>query len=131
MNKLLKTLFIIVIVAMLGAAFIQFFYPAYLGENTNYGLNNGWQREIGFWNLAIIPLLVACFIKYDYFFVRIIVLSLIVGGIGFGTNHLLAYIINTKKYMSLVGALENYMLVVLWLVGLHIEKRKQYNLNKL
>lgn len=48
MNKFLRTLFIIVILAMLGAAVIQLFYPAYLGQEANYGINIGWQREIGF-----------------------------------------------------------------------------------
>lgn len=52
------------------------------------------------------------------------VISLIVGGIGFGTNHLIAYLNNPIKYMSLVGALENYIFVTLWIVGLCIEKRK-------
>lgn len=130
MNKLLKILFISVIVAMIGAAIIQLFYPAYLGEKTNYGLNIGWQREIGFWNLAIIPILVAIQVKYDYFFVRAIVISLIIGGIGFGTNHLIAYLNNPVKYMSLVGALENYILVILWIAGLHIEKGKNVNQSK-
>ncbi|MFL0250282.1 hypothetical protein ACJDT4_07580 [Clostridium neuense] len=52
------------------------------------------------------------------------ILFLIIGGIGFDINHLIAYLNNPVKYMSLVGALENYVLVVLWIVGLYIEKGK-------
>lgn len=131
MNKLLRILFVIDIVAILGAAVMQLFYPAYLGENANYGINIGWQREIGFWNLAIIPILVAVQVKYDYFFVKATVISLIIGSIGFGTNHLIAYLNNPLKYMSLVGALENYALVVLWIGGLYIEKGNYSALYKL
>lgn len=74
--------------------------------------------------------MVAVQVKYDYFFDRLIIISLIVGGIGFGTNHLIAYLNNPIKYMSLVGVLENYLLVVLWIVGLYIKKRKYVKQNE-
>ena len=52
MNKFLKVMFALVIVAMTGAAILQIVAPEYMGSNAAYGISTGWQREIGFWNLA-------------------------------------------------------------------------------
>ena len=49
MNKFLRVLFILVIVAMLGASVLQIFLPSYMGEHSGYGISAGWQR--GNWNL--------------------------------------------------------------------------------
>ena len=54
MNKFLRVLFILVIVAMLGASILQIFLPSYMGEHSGYGVSAGWQREIGIWNLAVL-----------------------------------------------------------------------------
>ncbi|NLY19898.1 MAG: hypothetical protein GXZ08_01235 [Tissierellia bacterium] len=125
MNKLLRVMFIILIIALLGAAIMQLFFPEAMGANSEYGISVGWQREIGFWNLAILPILVGINIKYDFFFLKVIVISLIIGGLGFGTNHLIGYINDSSKIISLVGALENYALVILWIIGLKIEYKIQ------
>ena len=88
MNKFLRVIFILLILAMLSAAIIQIFQPQLLGAESIYGLAPYWQREIGFWNLAILPLLLAANMKYDWFYLRMTLLALILGGLGFGTNHL-------------------------------------------
>lgn len=124
MNKLLRVMFIILIVAMTGAAIMQLFFPEVMGSNSEYGIATGWQREIGFWNLAILPILIGVNLKYDYYFLRIVVISLIVGGLGFGTNHLLGFIQDGSKTISLIGAVENYLLVLFWIIGLRIESSK-------
>ncbi|RVU55857.1 hypothetical protein [Anaerosphaera multitolerans] len=130
MNKFLRVMFIILIIALLGAAIMQLFFPEMMGANSEYGISIGWQREIGFWNLAILPILIGINIKYDFFFLKIIVISLIIGGLGFGTNHLLGYINDNSKTISLIGALENYALVMLWIVGLKIECTKKGKVEK-
>lgn len=122
MNKFLRVMFILLIIAMGSAAILQLFFPDLMGSNSEYGTSIGWQREISFWNLAILPILIAANIKYDWFYLRVILLSLIVGGLGFGTNHLLGYIDDNSKLVSLIGALENYALVVCWGIGWKIEK---------
>lgn len=129
MNKLLRVAFALVIVAMLSASVLQIFFANYMGSNSEYGISLGWQREIGFWNLAIIPMLVGINIKYDWFFLRVILVSLIIGGIGFGTNHLLGFLEDSTKLTSLVGALENYILVLCWIVGWRLENKKIKNLS--
>jgi len=42
-----------------------------------------------------------------------VVISLIVGGIGFRSNYLLGFIDNTSKLVSLIGAIENYLFALL------------------
>ncbi|HHX67839.1 MAG: hypothetical protein WAO56_07435 [Miniphocaeibacter sp.] len=125
MNKLLRVMFIILMIALLGAAIMQIFFPEAMGANSEYGVSVGWQREIGFWNLAILPILIGVNRKYDLYFLTIVVLSLIVGGLGFGTNHLIGYINDSSKVISLIGALENYAFVILWIIGLKIEYKIQ------
>lgn len=124
MNKLLRVMFIIIIIAMSSAAILQLFFPIMIGSNSEYGIAPGWQREIGFWNLAVLPILIGVNLKYDYYFLRIVVISLIIGGIGFGTNHLLGFIADTSKLVSLIGAVENYLFAWLWILGLKIESSK-------
>ncbi|BDR56945.1 hypothetical protein [Xylocopilactobacillus apis] len=127
MNKFLRFTFIIAMLGIAGAAIIQIFMPKLLGETSQYGLSIYWQREIGFWNLAILPILIGVNYKYDYFFIKIVVLSLIIGGIGFGTNHLLGFLANNANYSNLVGSIENYVLVIMWIIGLKIEQDQQIN----
>ena len=55
-----------------------------------YGISVGWQREIGIWNVAVLVILLAVNIKYDWFYLRAVLLALILGGLGIGTNHFLA-----------------------------------------
>lgn len=124
MNKLLRIMFIIVTIAIAGAAVLQLFFVEMMGSNSEYGIAAGWQREIGFWNLVILPILIGIQLKYDYYFLRIVVISLIVGGIGFGTNHLFGFINDGSKMISLVGAVENYIIVLFLILGLKIESSK-------
>lgn len=124
MNLLLRVMLILVIVAMFSAAILQLFFPEQMGANSEYGMAGGWQREIAFWNLAILPILIAVLIRYDWFWLRVVLMSLIVGGLGFGTNHLIGFIHDSSKMTSLVGFIENYTFVALWIVGWTLEKKR-------
>ena len=124
MNKLLRVTLIVVIIAMFSAAILQLFFPELMGENSEYGVGAGWQREIALWNLAMMPILIAIHFKYDPFWLKIILTALIIGGFGLGTNHLMGYIHDSSKLTSLVGAIENYTFVVIWIVGWKIENKK-------
>ena len=90
MNKFLRVLFVLVIIAMSGAIVFQLFFPSYMGSHSGYGVSVGWQREIGIWNVAVLVILIAVNLKYDWFYLRTVLLALILGGIGIGTNHLFA-----------------------------------------
>ncbi len=48
MNRLLRFLFILLIIAMSGAIIFQLFFPSYMGSHSGYGVSVGWQRRLGF-----------------------------------------------------------------------------------
>lgn len=128
MNKFLRLLFVLVIIAMLGASILQIFFPSYMGSRSGYGISAGWQREIGIWNLAVLIIILAINIKYDWFYLRIALLALIIGGIGIGTNHLLNYM-EYHSPVNAIGAFENYLLAIGWIVGWLIERHSIKKLN--
>lgn len=105
MNKFLRVLFVLVIIAMTGAIIFQLFFPSYMGSHSGYGISVGWQREIGIWNVAVLVILIAVNLKYDWFYLRTVLLALILGGLGIGT-------------------LENYLLVLGWIVGWRLESSR-------
>jgi len=55
---------------------------------------------------------------------KIVVISLVMGGVEFGTNHLLGFIDDINKIVSLIGAIENILFVLLWCLGLKLESSK-------
>ena len=116
MNKFLRVLFILVIIAMSGAIIFQLFFPSYMGSHSGYGISVGWQREIGIWNMAVLVILIAVNLKYDWFYLRTVLLALIIGGLGIGTNHLFNYF-HYHLPVNVIGAFENYLLVLGWIVG--------------
>ena len=120
MNKFLRVLFVLVIIAMSGAIIFQLFFPSYMGSHSGYGISVGWQREIGIWNVAVLVILIAVNLKYDWFYLRTVLLALIIGGLGIGTNHLFSYFHNHLPVNG-IGALENYLLVLGGMVGCRIE----------
>ena len=125
MNLLLRILFIILIIAISGAAVLQIFAPEYMGSHAAYGISTGWQREIGFWNIAVLVILITTYHHYNWIYLQSILLALILGGIGIGTNHFIHYL-QMHETVNLVGAIENYILVIGWIIGWSIEKNKQH-----
>ena len=75
MNKFLRVLFILVIIAMSGAIIFQLFFPSYMGSHSGYGISVGWQREIGIWNMAVLVILIAVNLKYDWFYLRTVLVA--------------------------------------------------------
>lgn len=124
MSTYLRVLFIILIIAISGAALLQIFAPEYMGRNAAYGISTGWQREIGFWNIAVLVILITAYRHYNWIYLKSILLALILGGIGIGTNHFIHYM-KVHQIVNLIGALENYLLVIVWIIGWKIEAKRQ------
>ena len=124
MSTYLRVLFIILIIAISGAALLQIFAPEYMGRNAAYGISTGWQREIGFWNIAVLVILITAYRHYNWIYLKSILLALILGGIGIGTNHFIHYM-KVHQIVNLIGALENYLLVIAWIIGWEIEAKRQ------
>ena len=124
MNLFLRVLFIILIIAISGAAILQIFAPEYMGRHAAYGISIGWQREIGFWNIAVLVILITAYRHYNWTYLKSILLALVLGGIGIGSNHFVHYL-KMHQMVNLVGAVENYLLVLAWMIGWKIEERGQ------
>ena len=124
MNLFLRALFIILIIAISGAAILQIFAPEYMGRHAAYGISTGWQREIGFWNIAVLVILITAYRHYNWAYLKSILLALILGGIGIGSNHFVHYL-KMHQMVNLIGAVENYLLVLAWIIGWKIEERRQ------
>ena len=120
MNKFLRVLFILVILAMTGAIIFQLFFPTDMESHSGCGMSDGCQREIGIWNVAVLIILLAVNLKYDWFYLRAVLIALIIGGLGIGTNHFLSYLQHHYS-VNAIGALENYLLVLGWIVGWWLE----------
>ena len=124
MNLFLRVLFIILIISISGAAILQIFAPEYMGRHAAYGISTGWQREIGFWNIAVLVILITAYRHYNWTYLKSILLALILGGIAIGSNHFVHYL-KMNQIVNLIGALENYLLVLAWIIGWKIEERRQ------
>ena len=124
MNLFLRVLFIILIISISGAAILQIFAPEYMGRHAAYGISTGWQREIGFWNIAVLVILITAYKHYNWTYLKSILLALILGGIGIGSNHFVHYL-KVHQIVNLIGAVENYLLVLAWMIGWKIEERRQ------
>ena len=124
MNTLLRVLFTVLIIAIFGAAILQIFAPEYMGRSAAYGIAKGWQREIGFWNIAVLVILITAYRHYNWTYLKSILLALILGGIGIGSNHFVHYL-KMHQIINLIGALENFLLVLAWMIGWKIEEKRQ------
>ena len=96
---------------MTGAIIFQLFFPTYMGSHSGYGISIGWQREIGIWNVTVLVILITVNLKYDWFYLKAVLMALIIGGLGIGTNHFLSYL-QYRHSVNAIGALENYLLVL-------------------
>ena len=103
----------------------QIFFPEVMGSHSGYGGCSRLAKGNRFWNLAVLMILIAVNVKYDWFYLRVVLAALMVGGIGIGTNHLLTYLAQASS-VNLVGAIETTFL--LWdgqLVGIFKTKWKR------
>ncbi len=104
-------------VMFFGGATMQFFFQPFVASTTGWGYVPGWQREISFWNLGMISLIL---------FVRSrhrdldddIMKGLSVLGLLLGTNHLIAGVQDPAAWLHwVVGVGINYLVPALYLVG--------------
>ena len=64
---------------MTGAIIFQLFFPTYMGSHSGYGISIGWQREIGIWNVTVLVILITVNLKYDWFYLKAVLMALIMG----------------------------------------------------
>ena len=75
-------------------------------------------------NNSGLVILITAYRHYNWIYLKSILLALILGGIGIGTNHFIHYL-QVHQIVNLIGALENYLLVIAWIIGWKIEAKRQ------
>lgn len=72
----------------------------------------GWQREIGFWNVAMIVILLGVLVSKDARAAMYVVRGLIVLSLLLGTNHLMAIVSEPTGWAHYTPMVVNYAAVV-------------------
>jgi KinB signaling pathway activation protein len=95
------------------ACFAQLALQKLGADGSVWGYCPGWQREIGFWNIGLIVILIQVILWGDLTVKMYIARALVLLSLLFGTNHLVAVLEtgNYKLYAHMGGAIENYFAV--------------------
>ena len=73
--------------------------------------------------MAVLVILIAVNLKYDWFYLRTVLVALIIGGFGIGTNHLFSYFSLSSGSLGLV----RLKIISLSLVDCGLENREFTN----
>ncbi len=102
-----------IVAVVLAWSFIeQVFLQRFVSRGTIWGHAPGWQREIGFWNLGLLVVVLGALWNDDAAVARLVLRALVVLMALFGTNHLAAYLSNRDAWIHRIGAVSNYLGVV-------------------
>jgi len=111
----LKLLAGLVIISAIG----QITLPTELGLASAWGVAHGWQREIGFWNLAMYIVIARTLWLNDALGARTVALAFCVLQLLVATNHAVAAI-QTPAMLNGIMALVNYSYVVFGAFALRV-----------
>lgn len=107
------------IMGFIGSFLVQTLLQTRFGNNSEWGLNRGWQSEIAIWNVFAGVVLLALVI--NNFQSKLIITALAILSTGFFINHMNAY---RKKFKlsNLQGAIANaigLIVVISWILVGH------------
>ncbi len=94
------------------AALAQLGFQQLGAAGTHWGYTPGWQREIGFWNLGLILIILQALFKGTYNAKLQITKALVLLSFLFGTNHFIEVLKGGAIYSHIGGATENYIAVI-------------------
>ena len=106
------------------AAVAQLAFQKLGADGTHWGYTPGWQREIGFWNLGLVLIIIQSLFKGTYNSKVQITRALVVLSLLFGTNHFLEIFKGGTIYSHIGGAVENYIAVIWGGILLMLNMRK-------
>jgi len=92
-----------------GAFVVQTFFPEVGGQGTAWGLAPGWQREIGFWNVFALAVVVGALMRGDGDTPRIVALGIVALAFLLGTNHLVAVVGRRDGWAHYTPLFVNYL----------------------
>lgn len=99
-----------IVAVALACTFIeQVFLQRFVSRGTTWGHTPGCQREIGFWNLGLLVVVLGVLWNDDAAGARRVLRALVVLMALFGTNHLAAYLSNREAWIHRVGTVSNYL----------------------
>ncbi len=124
-DKLHQIYLIVCLFAFIYASINQLFLPLFVANNSAWVFADGWQREIGIWNIGIIILILyALRVKNEQFNMILTISIVVISGL-FATNHLSAIVIyQTVQSVNLLFTILNYLAAFLGIGILVIEKLK-------
>lgn len=124
-DKLNQTYFAVCLIAFIGASISQVFFQKIFADLSVWVYADGWQREIGIWNLGIIIFLVyALWVKNEQLNMILTVCIVVITGL-FGTNHLFGMIIYQKiAIVNLSFTILNYIATLCGIGILVLKKLK-------
>ena len=82
------------------------------------------REKSAFGIFAVLVILITAYRHYNWTYLKSILLALILGGIGIGSNHFVHYL-KMHQIVNLIGAVENYLLGSCLDDRMEIEKRRQ------
>jgi KinB signaling pathway activation protein len=104
---------------LLGSAVGQIFLPKAIANGSAWGLAAGWQREIGFFDVAMAVVTFRAFRSDDLKFQRSVVLALIILTALIGTNHLIALVSEPHAWVHVVFTPLNYAVSIVGAAALY------------
>jgi hypothetical protein len=119
MNALLRVYLRLLAVFTMLAAIGHLAFPMRVGFASAWGFSPGWQREIGFWDLAMFIIIVRTLRLNDLSGGRTVAIGLVVLQILAGVNHMLAH-----STLNLVLAVLNIFCIGLGIAALVTERSR-------
>lgn len=109
MSRLMRSFLVFAACCFAGAFVVQTFFPEVGGQGTAWGLAPGWQREIGFWNVFALAVVVGALMRGDGDTPRIVALGIVVLAFLLGTNHLVAVVGRPDGWAHYTPLFVNYL----------------------
>jgi len=94
---------------LVGSSVGQILLPEAIASGSAWGLAAGWQREIGFFDIAMAVVTFRAFRGNDLKFQRSVALALIILTALVGTNHLIALVSEPHSWVHVVFTPLNYV----------------------
>ncbi|MGP8214292.1 MAG: hypothetical protein ACLQQ4_01880 [Bacteroidia bacterium] len=107
------------------AAIAQLVFQQTGAAGTHWGYTPGWQREIGFWNLGLILIILQVLFRGNYTSKIQVTRALVLLSFLFGANHFIEIFKGGTIYSHIGGASENYVAVIWGGILLFLSERSR------
>jgi len=103
---------------------LQLFFSSLVADSSIWVYSDGWQREIGLWNVGIIFGIVCALFLNSSEINKFLTLILVGISMALGTNHLISLILIQRiELINIFGAIMNYFAVVFGAYSIYINRK--------